>query len=282
MATQYSNSQSRQKSVLVLPTSSGRLRCGLLTSNVNSHYPFFVAITIDDDDAHIYRYQTETLLNVPKLICCGCEQSISNTNGQVNHTSLSNGALCSGSSEEVRREAQWAICRWAAFHTNLQAKAAGKDIFSKEDWQDFMRSIGFGQVKELNEEKYQILKTFIDRLEAKPFRLHELVRRVKAGEQLVESTNKLPPWNKRPNVRETASSTKSLHVQTSLAQMATQSSPQDTSGTQHHSTTGCDNKVVTHFKNFHLNFNSRPNVFYTDHSQSRRSADLRNLPRFRQ
>jgi hypothetical protein len=248
MALQYSNSQSHKKSILVPPTSSGRLRCGLLTSNSNTHYPFFVAITIDDDDAHIYRYQSESSSNSAKLRCRGCEQSISNTNGQVNHTFLSNGAPCSGSSEEVRRDAGWAICRWAAFHANLRAKAAGKDIFSKEDWQDFVRSVGFSQVKDLSEEKYQILKTFIDRLEAKPFRLRELMRRVKAGEQLVESANKLPPWQKRSNVRETASSTKSLRHQTPSALMATQLSPQDTSGTQHHSMAGCDNKVVSRFK----------------------------------
>ena len=173
---------------------------------------------------------------------------------------------CSGSSEEVRREAQWAVCRWAAFHANLRAKAAGKNLFSKEDWQDFVRSAGFGLVKELTEGKYQVLKTFIDRLEAKPDRLRELMSRVKAGEQLVESTNKFPLWHKSPNVRETASSTKSLSYQTPPALMATQSSPQDTSGTQHHSNTGSDDKVVAHFKNFHLNYNSTANLFYADHS----------------
>ena len=66
--------------------------------------------------------------------------------------------------------------------------------------------VGFRQVNELTEGKYQILETFIGRLEAKPDHLRGLLRRVKAGEhvqlQLVESTNKLPLWHKRPNVRE--------------------------------------------------------------------------------
>ena len=242
MASQCSNSQSQQIAIFVPPTSSGRLRCGLVTSK--KHNPFFVAVTIDEDDCHIYRYHSGAKHDLHKLTCCGCEQSISNTNSQVNHTLLLDVTPCSGSSQEVRREAQWAVCRWAAFHANLRAKAAGKNLFSKEDWQDFVRSAGFGLVKELTEGKYQVLKTFIDRLEAKPDRLRELMSRVKAGEQLVESTNKLLLWHKRPNVQETASST-SLHHEFPPAQMATQLSPQDTCGSE--------NKVVTHFKNFRMN-----------------------------
>ena len=266
MSLQCSNSQSQQRATLVPPTSSGRLKCGLLTSRSTNHYPSFVAVTIDDHDSYIYRCHSDSTYKQNKLRCRGCEQTIFLKNGQVNHTLLPDGTTCSGSSEEVRREAQWAVCRWAAFHANLRAKAAGKNLFSKEDWQDFVRSAGFGLVKELTEGKYQVLKTFIDRLEAKPDRLRELMSRVKAGEQLVESTNKFPLWHKRPNVRETASSTKSLSYQTPPALMATQSSPQDTSGTQHHSNTGSDDKVVAHFKNFHLNYNSTANLFYADHS----------------
>jgi hypothetical protein len=77
----------------------------------------------------------------------------------------------------------------------LTSQGCGKDIFSKEDWQHFVRSVGFSQVKDSSEEKYQILKTFIDRLEAKPDRLRELMRRVQADEQLVESINKFPSWH---------------------------------------------------------------------------------------
>jgi hypothetical protein len=201
MAPQCSNCQSQQRATLVPPTSSGRLRCGLLTSRSNKHSPFFVAVTTDDYDSHIYRYHSDATYNLHKLRCRRCEQSIFIKNGHVNHTLLPDGTPCSGSSEQVHREARWAVCRWAAFHANLRAKAAGKEFFSKEDWQDFVRSVGFGQVKELTEEKYQILKTFINHLEAKPDRLRQLIRRVEAGEKLVESTNKFPLWHKSPNVR---------------------------------------------------------------------------------
>ena len=248
-----SNSQLQQKKSLVSPTSSGRLLCGLLTLTSRKDYTFFVAVTIDDEDSHIYSYHCDADHNLQQLRCCGCQQNISLIkNGHVNHTLLPDGTPCSGSSQEVLRKAQWAVSRWASFHANLKAKAAGKEFFSKEDWLDVVRSVGFCQVKELTEEKYQVLKTFIDRLEAKPDRLRELIGRVKAGEQLVESTNKLLLWPKRPNVQETASST-SLHHQSPAAQMATQSSPQDTSGTQHHSETGSENKVFhSRFKNFHF------------------------------
>jgi hypothetical protein len=254
MTPHRSNSQSQQRATLVPPTSSGRLRCGLLTSISDTHYPFFVAVTIDDYDSHIYRFLSDATCTINKLRCRGCDQTIFIKNGQVNHTLLPDGTPCSGSSEEVRREAQWAVCRWAAFHANLRAKAAGKNFFSKEDWQDFLKSVGFGQVKELTEQKYQTLKTFVERLEAKPVRLSELIKRVEAGEKLVESTNKFPLWHKRPNLQETASSTKSLRYETP-ALVTTQLSPHGTSGTQHHLNTGSDDKVVTHFKNFHLNLN---------------------------
>jgi hypothetical protein len=102
-------------------------------------------------------------------------------------------------------------------------------------------------------------------LEAKLFRLRELMRRVQAGE-LVESTNKLPLWPKRPNVRETASSTKFRRYQTPPALIATQSSPQDTSGTQHHSKSGSDDKAVTRFQIFHLNFLFETKSLHADHS----------------
>ena len=178
----------------------GRLTYGVVHSPC--HYPIFVAVTIDEDDSHVYR-----LINRKKrmaiygmddqlawrLQCRDCNQTSSEVNGTVKHSMRQNGKRCVGSGDKQKRAASWAIRQWAAVRPNEEAKEAGRDYFTQEDLHKWMEVAGYIP-KIPNKEKYEALRSFVRYLESQPDRLCKLLKRTKQGEDVVRRTNELKAW----------------------------------------------------------------------------------------
>ena len=181
----------------------GRLAYGIVHSP--RHYPIFVAVTIDEDDSHVYRlksrkkpmaiYGMDHQL-VWRLHCRDCNQVSSQVDGTVKHSKRQNGKRCDGSGDKQKRAASWAIRQWAAVRANEEAKEAGRDYFTQEDLHKWMKVAGY-KPKIPNKEKYEALRIFVRYLEAKPDHLCKLLERIKKGEAVVRHTNKLKAWRKR-------------------------------------------------------------------------------------
>jgi hypothetical protein len=184
--------RSRKELLTVVPHTSnlaGRLKLGLCTST--THYPFFAAVTIDQDDLHIYRFvycNNRSDGIVARIRCRDCFQFASEVDATVCHTSRPNGRPCVGSSQTVGRFARWAICQWAAFCAHQRARANGREFFTQDDWMQEMHGAGF-RPRTLSHEKYEALRSFVRLLEARPDRLRELKTRCEMGVCMVRSTN---------------------------------------------------------------------------------------------
>jgi len=92
------------------------------------------------------------------------------------------------------QEAIRSIRQWAAFRAFKEAKAAGRETFTVEDWQRWMAVAGRSLENPSDEEFSQVLQ-FGQVVDALPTgRMDDLTLRVEAGEALVRSTNQFPPW----------------------------------------------------------------------------------------
>ena len=182
----------RKERPTVVPRTSnltGRLKLGLCKTS--THYPFFVAVTIDQDDSHIYRFEYHNVRHngpVGRLRCRDCLQLASEADATVCHSTRPNGKPCAGSSQTVGRFARWAICRWAAFCAQRKAKENGREFFTQDDWMQEMHDIGF-RPRTFSHEKYEVLRSFVRILEARPDRLRELTNRSEMCVDMVRSTN---------------------------------------------------------------------------------------------
>jgi hypothetical protein len=184
--------RSRKELPTVVPRTSnltGRLKLGLCKSF--THYPFYVAVTIDQDDSHIYRLEYHNDRPdgpVGRLRCRDCLQLASEVDATVRHSTRPNARPCVGSSKRVGRFARWAVCQWAAFCAHQKAKANGREFFTQDDWIQEMHGAGFSP-RTLSHEKYEVLRSFVRLLEARPDRLRELAKRCEMGVCMVRSTN---------------------------------------------------------------------------------------------
>ena len=92
------------------------------------------------------------------------------------------------------QEAMRSIRRWAAFRATKEAKGAGRETFTVEDWQRWMAVAGRPLEKPSDEEFAEVIQ-FVQVVETLlTDRQEDLTMRVEAGEALVRSTNQYPPW----------------------------------------------------------------------------------------
>ena len=117
--------------------------------------------------------------------CRDCNMNISEVDSSVKH---------SGCNSNQVQEAIRSIRQWAAFRAFKEAKAAGRETFTVEDWQRWMAVAGHSLGNPSDEEFSQVMQ-FGQVLDVLPTdRMDYLTTRVEAGEALVLSTNQFPPW----------------------------------------------------------------------------------------
>jgi hypothetical protein len=169
---------------------------GCLTyGSIFSSRPFFVAVTLDQDDSKIFRL---VMYGPHKWIfaCRTCYHSISTVDGTVYHLSSDHPKTpCRNQIEDALASTHL----WAEIRANEEAKASGRPpcTFTVEDWNRWLQVAGFHQ-ENMTEDHRQLALSFINKLDAWPAeRLRKLMDRINIGENLVRSTNSFPTWNLR-------------------------------------------------------------------------------------
>ena len=118
--------------------------------------------------------------------------NISEVDNTVKHSGKCNSA--SGCNSDQVQEAIRSIRQWAAFRAIKEAKAAGRETFTVEDWQRWM-AVADRSLEKPSDEEFTQVKQFEEVVVALPTdRMDYLTTRVEAGEALVRSTNQFHPW----------------------------------------------------------------------------------------
>ena len=170
----------------IMASPGGRLIYGIF--HISSNRPNFVAVTLDQNDSRIYRlckrpsHQRE---HVWYFSCRDCNMSISEVDSSVKHSECNSNQV---------QEAIRSIRQWAAFRAIKEAKAAGRETFTIEEWQRW-KAVAEHSLENPSDEEFSQVKKFVEVLNALPTdRMEDLTMRAEAGEALVRSTNQFPPW----------------------------------------------------------------------------------------
>jgi hypothetical protein len=173
-----------------MATPGDRLTYGIIFTN----RPVFVAVTLDQDDAKIFRLNTNARGN--RFACRACDRRISVVNGTVSHLSPEHpDTPC----HNQIKDALPATRLWAPFRTNEEVKASRNQnaTFTVEDWNRWLQAAGC-HVENLSEHHWQVARRYVSTLYALPAeRLRNLRDRINIGENLVRYTNNFPKWSLR-------------------------------------------------------------------------------------
>ena len=174
-----------------MTSSGGRLTYGI----VFSKRPNFVAVTLDQDNAKVFRL---VMYSPDKwsFSCRACNQFMSVVDGTVPHLSSDHPKTpCRNQIEDALAS----TCLWAAFRANEEAKASGHPpgTFTADDWNRWLQVAGY-HLENLKENQWQLALRFFNKLDAWPAeKLRKFRDRIVIGENLVRSTNRFPTWNLR-------------------------------------------------------------------------------------
>ena len=170
----------------------GRLTYGIFKPT--KHDLIFVAVTLDENDAKLYRLENrkgarDSLLW--RFRCRDCKQHMSEVDGKVKHLGHNRRTPC----KQHLPEAIKSVGQWAAFRAYDEAKAKGFLYIRPPDWQRWMRRAGCQMPEQPNSEEWKQVIQFVEYLEKlSDERWERFKERVTIGEHLVQSTNLKEPW----------------------------------------------------------------------------------------
>ena len=127
-------------SIQITASPGGRLIYGIF--HVSGNRPNFVAVTLDPGDSRIYRLDKRLgpRERIWHFSCRTCKSTISEVDSSIKHVGQVNSAT--GCNPNQFQEAIRSIRQWAAFRAFKEAKAAGRETFTVEDWQRWMAVAG--------------------------------------------------------------------------------------------------------------------------------------------
>jgi hypothetical protein len=122
----------------IIASPGGRLIYGIF--HISGNRPNFGAVTLDRGNSRIYQLCKRLGRTAWHFSCRACKMNISEVDSSVKHVGQVNSAT--GCDPNQFQEAMRSIRQWAAFRAIKEAKAAGRETFTVEDWQRWMAVAG--------------------------------------------------------------------------------------------------------------------------------------------